>query len=100
MKWLPVLCLLAACGDDAPPVDGDLTKVPEVTVACDEVPLPASKFEHGSDLSPAVAGTLAGWDPNGRWFLTGIRVGSPSSFQFSDATGSLVVDKEPSYAAS
>src|SRR5439155_12238936 len=48
-----------------------------------------------SDFGPLVPGTLAGWDPNGRWFLTGTEVGSVSSYFFETmGAGQILVDRD------
>ncbi len=41
-----------------------------------------------------VPGTLASWDPNGRWFLTGTRVGGVSSFHFAQQGQEIIVDRD------
>jgi hypothetical protein len=45
--------------------------------------------------TPAIPGTLAGWDPNGRWFLTGARTGGVSSYFFERRSGhEVIVDRD------
>lgn len=91
--------VVTACGGGGATAPDGPTEVPAVTPACEMLSLPSHQYLHGSDLSPAVAGTLASWDPNGRWFLTGVQTGSVSSFLFSTATGALVVDRNASFPA-
>src|SRR5262245_15003818 len=84
---------LAMLGDRGPPDNG--TDVPEVVAACIDIPQPgAEPFMSGLDLGPVVAGTLGGWDPTGRWFLTGVRVGGASSYRFDLEGGALIVDRD------
>ncbi|MDB4960398.1 MAG: hypothetical protein JWP01_397 [Myxococcales bacterium] len=81
-----------ACGDniEVPP---DAQVVPLVSPRCDEVPAPASLFATAADFGPITPGTLAGWDPDGRWFLTGVRVGGVSSFHFERRGDGVIVDR-------
>jgi hypothetical protein len=92
--------VVVGCGgnhDAAPDASPDAVAVPEVVPGCTLIPQPgANAFEHGSDFGAAVPGTLAGWDPTGRWFLTGTSVGSVSSYHFAPAgPGSVIVDRDP-----
>src|SRR5690349_11288642 len=79
--------LLAACGGDAgsnpdastPPPD----VAPELAPGCFSVDQTNNDmFSSAADFGAVTPGSLAGWDPNGRWFLTGTRVGGVSSFHF------------------
>ena len=94
---LPLLVLFA-CGDDggpdrAIPPDASGTEVPAVVPECVEVPQPsADPFKAPTELWPIVPGTLAGWDPDGRWFLTGVRVGGISSYHFARQGEGVIVD--------
>ena len=92
----------AACGDgghssttpDAPP---DVA-VPAVTPGCVEVAQQSpDAYSKASDFGPVVPGTLAGWDPDGRWFLTGTQVGSVSSFFFEKQGSQVIVDRDPAH---
>jgi hypothetical protein len=83
----------AACGDNLAPPAPDAEVVPLVTPHCEEIPAPASLFATAADFGPITPGTLASWDPDGRWFLTGIRVGSVSSFQFDRRGAQLIWDR-------
>jgi hypothetical protein len=95
------LFVLAACGAgssaavpdapaDAPPADA----VADFTPTCTEMPQPASAFASAADFGPMTPGTLAGWDPNGRWFLTGVHVGGVSSYLFERRGGQIIVDRD------
>ncbi|MDB4955646.1 MAG: hypothetical protein JWO36_3215 [Myxococcales bacterium] len=66
------------------------------TPACKSMPQPAQPFTRAADFGPVTPGTLAGWDPGGRWFLTGIKVGSVSSFFFEKTGSQVIVDRDPS----
>ena len=90
---LGLLGLTAACGDnlEVPP---DARIIPDVVARCEEVPIPASPFRTAADFGPITPGTLAGWDPAGRWFLTGVRVGGVSSFHFEVRGTELIVDRD------
>jgi hypothetical protein len=96
MKWaLALVLVLAACGDNAP------NDVPEVMPECHEVPQPsADPFKTAGSVdavstAATISGTLADWDPTGRWFLTGQRVGGVSSFAFEPRGAAVLVDGEP-----
>jgi hypothetical protein len=102
--WLAPLSLVlwvaAACGGDHPaatpdaaaPDAGDLD---ELIARCDEVPQTgAEAFATAADFGPVVPGTLAGWNPDGRWFLTGVKVGGISSFHFERRGAQVIVDRD------
>ena len=79
---------------DAPP---DVA-VPAVTPGCVEVAQQSpDAYSKASDFGPVVPGTLAGWDPDGRWFLTGTQVGSVSSFFFEKQGSQVIVDRDPAH---
>ncbi|MBA3541164.1 MAG: hypothetical protein H0T79_16250 [Deltaproteobacteria bacterium] len=87
------------CGDnpasvpDAPVGAADAPEI-AVTAECHELEAPsATPFATGADFSPATPGSLAGWSPDGRWFLTGVRVG-PSSFHFAQSGSAIVIDRD------
>ena len=93
--------MLAACGGGAhqkPSSDAapDAPAVPDFTPGCTNIAQPASGFQTKADFGPFVPGTLAGWNPDGRWFLTGTQVGSVSSFHFARNGAQIVVDRDPS----
>ncbi|MCX5747046.1 MAG: hypothetical protein NT062_31635, partial [Proteobacteria bacterium] len=90
--------LAAACGDNgvgsAQPDAPSRPDVPAVEARCERVPQGTLTFETSADFAPAVAGTLAGWNPDGRWFLTGASVG-PSSYHFARGAGAtIIVDRD------
>jgi hypothetical protein len=92
------LCLVvvAACGNSASPAP-DAPVVPEVVPECHTIPQPSpTPFAQASDFGDLMPGTLAGWDPDGRWFLTGVQVGSISSFFFQRDGAIVVVDRDAS----
>jgi hypothetical protein len=97
VKRLALLAIVAGCGDgsstDAPPI------------GCVRVDRP-SKFAISADFAPAMPGTLQGWNPDGRWFLTGTQVGggssllpsgqvSVSSFHFQRSGDGVIIDRDP-----
>jgi hypothetical protein len=100
---LALALLIAACGGDskatpdaagrdASGADASLGFTPE----CKSIPQPAQPFATAADFGPIIAGTLAGWDPNGRWFLTGVKVGGISSFFFEKTGSQVIVDRDAS----
>src|SRR5262245_58854573 len=99
---LVLLALVAACGSDhaapdaPPPIDtADATS--DVVPECHMAPAGAMPFATAADFGPAVAGSLAGWDPTGRWFLTGTSVGGVSSFFFQKSGTSVIVDRDATH---
>ena len=99
---LCLVLLLAGCGDskatpDAPTA-ADASATPDATLGftpeCKTMPQPAQPFTKAVDFGPVTAGSLAGWDPNGRWFLTGVKVGSVSSFFFQKTGAQVIVDRD------
>jgi hypothetical protein len=97
MRRALALVVLVACGDnesvrsDAVPA----TVVPEChdITQPDPDPFPTSASLDAISQSPVVRGTLESWDPDGRWFLTGTRVGGVSSFHFRRNGSGVVVDR-------
>jgi hypothetical protein len=67
-----LIVMVAACGDNSS------GPVPEVEARCREVPWTSKdQFSRSSELEPAVAYSLGDdFDPSGRWFLTGMALGS------------------------
>ncbi|MEO8700029.1 MAG: hypothetical protein ABI867_08290 [Kofleriaceae bacterium] len=102
MKQLLAVTVLAlaasACGGDDPDATPDANTYvdpPAFEAACTIVPQTgATDFSTAADFGPITPGTLAGWDANGRWFLTGTRVGGVSSFHFAVTGASVVVDRD------
>jgi hypothetical protein len=68
---------------------------------CHDIPQPsADPFQTAASVDAVsmvatIPGTLASWDPTGRWFLTGQRVGGVSSFAFEPRGAAVLVDGEP-----
>ena len=91
-RLVVLLLVVAACGDGSTGMQGDSEVVPE----CHDIPQPdPDPFPTSASLdsviaSPVISGTLRDWDPDGRWFLTGTRVGGVSSYQFERETISNV----------
>ncbi len=96
-----VLASLVACGDSGGSLaDVDATTPEdapaELTPGCSDVAQTGPEmFATPADFGPVTPGTLAGWDPNGRWFLTGTRVRGISSFHFEQRGSEVVVDRDP-----
>ncbi|MBA3397359.1 MAG: hypothetical protein H0T89_32330 [Deltaproteobacteria bacterium] len=97
LSWL-ALGFFVACGGDDAATPPDASIVPDAStefmVGCGEVPQSADAFATAADFGPVPPGTLAGWDPDGRWFLTGTRVGGVSSFHFEKRGSDVVVDRD------
>ncbi len=87
-----------ACGDNlaGPPAPLDVSPdaFDEILPGCEEIPQPTEPFATAAAFGPTLTGTLAGWDPNGRWFLTGVKVGSTSSFHFERRGAGIIVDRD------
>lgn len=94
------LVVVFACGDNRTNVQPDATpdasiEVPAFAPECHEVPVTSpDPFATAAELGPVVPGTLAGWDPDGRWFLTGVRVGGQSSYHFARQGAQVIVDRD------
>jgi hypothetical protein len=90
-----LVLVLAACGDNV------AHDVPEFMPECHDIPQPsADPFQTAASVDAVsmvatIPGTLASWDPTGRWFLTGPRVGGVSSFAFEPRGAAVLVDGEP-----
>lgn len=97
--FVPVV--LAACGGGGDDTNtgadgGGDGPVADFTPGCEEVDQPgADAFSKPEDFGAFAPGTLASFDPNGRWFLTGTRVGGVSSFFFERNGASVIVDRDP-----
>lgn len=89
----------SACGGDN--IGGDdgpiVTDPPEVVPGCRQVPGNLDTFAKADAFAPLQSGTLAGWNPEGRWFLTGTRVGGISSFHFARQAAQIIVDRDPRF---
>ncbi|HEY0483018.1 MAG TPA: hypothetical protein VGD37_36105 [Kofleriaceae bacterium] len=86
MKRLAVLVFLVGCG-------GDDASLDDLALGCVQREQPAT-FATSSDLAPAVRGTLAGWNPDGRWFVTGARFPGISSFHLRRSGAQVIVDRD------
>jgi hypothetical protein len=90
---------LAACSHHSaatPDASVDAAASLDFTPGCTIMPDTGNAFATAADFGPIIPGTLAGWDPNGRWFLTGTQVGSVSSFFFERQGSQIVVDRDAS----
>lgn len=103
MKNLVYVLALVACGNSHPAATPDaLTDSRadaslDYTPGCTMITQPTNQpFESPAAFGPVVPGTLAGWDPNGRWFLTGTKVGSVSSYFFEKRGAQVIVDRDES----
>jgi len=54
-----------------------------------------AQFKSAAEFAPAVAGSLAGWNPDGRWFVTGAFFGGVSSVRLDRSDGQIVLDRDP-----
>jgi hypothetical protein len=55
----------------------------------------ALTFETSQDFAPATPGTLAGWNPDGRWFLTGTPMRGGSSVHYQRTGTQVILDRDP-----
>lgn len=97
MRWsVLALVIAAACGDNDPttvePDSAPLVPQP-FSPGCFEVEQTSENaFTTAADFGALTPGTLASWDPNGRWSFTGTRVGSVSSVFLERRGDQVVVD--------
>jgi hypothetical protein len=76
---------------DAPEIDA--AEPSSFTTSCKNIAAPsATPYTTADDFGPTVKGTLDGWVATGRWFMTGIPLGSRSSILFEQQGASLFVD--------
>ncbi|HEY0990227.1 MAG TPA: hypothetical protein VGD80_24415 [Kofleriaceae bacterium] len=83
------LCLAAALAGCA----GDDASLDDLEIGCVALDRPAT-FKTSADFAPAVGGTLAGWVPDGRWFLTGARISANSSLHFIRLGPRVIIDRD------
>lgn len=93
---LGFLAIAAACGDNIESAP-DALVVPSVVARCEEVPSSSNAFTTAEAFGPITPGTLAGWNPDGRWSLTGVRVGGVSSFHFEVRGNEIIVDRDEDF---
>jgi hypothetical protein len=86
VKRLAALVLVVGCGSE--PVVPDLFR-------CVQLAEPVA-FQTDHDFAPAEPGTLAGWDPNGRWFMIGPKFG-PSSVHIARSGNTVTLDRNPAF---
>ena len=97
MRCALALVVLVACGDNTQV--GPEGPVPAVVPECYDFEQPEPepfRTSAGVDAvaqAPVVQGTLDGWNPDGRWFITGTRVGSVASIHFQRTGGDVIVDR-------
>lgn len=102
MKAIAFVIAIAACGGhqaaapDAAAIDAATDATTGFTPGCHSIPQPgANAFATAADLGPVMPGSLAGWNPDGRWFLTGTSVGGVSSYFFERHGAQVIVDRDP-----
>jgi hypothetical protein len=102
-SFLASALALAACGDSSSsPAQPDAPGTPDAPEGQAFTPGCVMRDQTGADMFDAptdfegeiMAGSLAGWNPDGRWFLTGTKVGSVSSFHFLKRASDIVVDRD------
>ena len=111
-RWLLLVLAVAliGCGGGSPGVpdgaddaiDGPQPQVdaPPIEFRCDTTPGGLAAYDDPDDFGPiALAGTLAGWDPSGRWFLTHVELGYLNSVWFDVQGSQVIVDRDPSQVA-
>jgi hypothetical protein len=92
LAWL---AWLAGC-DDGIVDPGNVSpgaSLDDLTLGCVDEATPPT-FETSFDFPPAVAGTLADWTPEGRWFFTGTAIRGSSSLLFDHRGSALRIDRD------
>lgn len=80
---------------DAPTVTPDAPPTGEWMVGCRMTTGGADAFDQPGDFGAATPGSLASWNPDGRWFMTGSRVpGGTSSVHFEKTATGVIVDRD------
>lgn len=98
-KLLAIAALGIGCGDGAPASHdaGDDGPGASFAPGCEQSMQSGDEpYRTAASLGPVAPGTLAGWNPDGRWFLTGTPVGGVSSFHFERTGDEVIVDRDPS----
>lgn len=94
-KLLGIGVLVAACGDSGVTAIDAAPEPIAVTPECHERPQATTpEYTKASDFGPITSSSLAGWDPDGRWFLTGVKVGGISSFHLARSGSQVIVDRD------
>jgi hypothetical protein len=94
-KLLPFLVACSSHSSAPPAPDTSTTTVPDFTPGCTTMVQPASGFDSPQAFGDFVPGTLAGWNPDGRWFMTSY-VGGVSSYFFERTGTQIIVDRDAS----
>lgn len=103
MRKLTWLVVLAACGDGNPGAMPDASVAPDAPagtfeIGCRQFEQPGPDvYATAADFGPVAPGSLAGWDPDGRWFLTGTQVGNVSSFHFERRPDGIIIDRDAAH---
>ena len=79
-----VLALAAGCGSD--------DETDDAAFGCKTF-AQALTFQTGADFAPATPGTLAGWNPDGRWFLVGAPQIGAASVLLQRSGDQVIVDR-------
>lgn len=103
MRWLvAVVVVVAACGDsptqEVPDAPVDAAP-PAFQPRCFEHAQGGAAYTTAADFGPLTPGSLAGWDPEGRWFFTGTHVGDFSSVLLARRGDRVVIDGNPQLLA-
>jgi hypothetical protein len=97
-RWSILLVLVSACGDNGDPSTPDAAPhpiPPEFEAGCDETPqTEVDPFLTAADFGPVTPGTLAGWNPDGRWFFAGQRLGGVSGVHLERRGDQVIVDRD------
>ena len=94
MRCCLVLALLVGCGAPAAtPGDATSDAAPDQPPpgCIDVAESTTGDFMTSAPFGPAAPGTLTGWDPTGRWFLTGTEMQGVSSFHFGAPSATAIV---------
>lgn len=104
-RFLATACavLLACGGDGTPPqIAPDAPAVPtpdaptvEWQVGCVDTAGGADAFDDPADFGPMTPGSLAAWNPDGRWWITTPGPIEATSVLFERAGASVIVDRNP-----